>query len=472
MSRTGTRGRRVLGVFTLAMINVAAIASLKNLPMMAEYGLALLFYIGVAAFAFFIPTALVAAELATAWPETGGVYVWVKEAFGGRWGFFAIWLQWVENVVWFPTILSFAAAALAYLISPALAGNRLYTFAVILLAFWGSTLLNLRGMKLSGVISSAGAILGTIVPGSLIIGLGIFWILSGGTPQITFSAKNLLPGQGHLHLRHLVLLSGVLLALTGMEMSAVHAREVKNPRRDYPKAILLSVIIILAISVAGSMAIAVVVPRARISLVAGVMEAFEDFFHAYGLDWLTPVVALLTAAGAFAQVSTWIVGPTKGLLATSRDGILPPFFRRVNRHGMPAGILFVQAAILSAVSLVFLFMPSVSSSFWILTALTAQVYLVMYLLMFLAAIRLRCSRPDVPRPYRVPGGRAGIWCVGGLGIIASLFAISIGFLPPAQLASGNVAFYESFLVVGLVVLGAPPLLICRLRSTGGARGPT
>ena len=103
-----------LGVFILAMLTFSVIASLRGLPSMAEYGLSSTFYYLLVAIVFFIPVSLISAELATGWPKKGGIYLWVKEAFGQRWGFFAIWLQWIQNVVWYPTVLAFAAGALAF----------------------------------------------------------------------------------------------------------------------------------------------------------------------------------------------------------------------------------------------------------------------------------------------------------------------------------------------------------------------
>ncbi|MDP8217145.1 MAG: APC family permease [Candidatus Theseobacter exili] len=471
MAEKSNTNKSILGVFSLAMINVAAIMSLKNLPMMADYGLALIFFISFAAIAFFVPTALISAELATGWPgtiEPGGVYLWVKEGFGARLGFLAVWLQWVEDVVWFPTILSFAAATFAYVINPALADNKVYMVSVILVTLWGATLANFRGMRLSSVISSIGSIAGTIVPGTLIIILGLIWVIEGGQSQIDFSVKKLIPNLTDI--RQLILLSGMFLSFTGMEMSAVHAQEVKNPQRDYPKAIFLSTFIILLLCIAGSLSIAIVVPQKNISLVAGVMEAFELFFSAHNMKWIVPWIAILTAGGGVAMLSTWIVGPTKGLLATSKDGSIPPFFQRTNRYGMPTNILLVQAGIVSLFSLVFLLMPTVSSSFWILTVLTAQVYLIMYILMFISAIKLKYSQPDTPRSYKVPGGIMGMWLIGGTGTISSLFAIFMGFWPPKQIDTiQELVFYELFLFLGIAVLCLPPFVLYALRKTEWAK---
>ena len=112
--------KKVLSVFSLTMINVIAVDSLRNLPISAEYGFSIIFYYLIAAFVFFIPIALVAAELATGWPKLGGMYVWSKEAFGPKAGLVTIWLQWIYNIVWYPTILAFLATIAAYLINPSL----------------------------------------------------------------------------------------------------------------------------------------------------------------------------------------------------------------------------------------------------------------------------------------------------------------------------------------------------------------
>ena len=225
------------------MINVAAICSVKNWPLTAVYGFSSLFYFIISILFFFIPVSLVSAELATGWPERGGIYVWVKEAFGHRFGFLAGWLLWIENVVWYPTILSFIAGTVAYSFNPELANSTPYMFCVIFGAFWGATLLNLLGMKMSGWISSLGVILGTVIPGLIIITLGAYWIFSGKPSYITFSWDSFFPNLTSPH--QLSLLSGVLLGFAGMEMSAVHAKDVQHPQKNYPRAILLSAIIIV-----------------------------------------------------------------------------------------------------------------------------------------------------------------------------------------------------------------------------------
>ncbi len=447
--------KKVLGSFSLAMIAVAAIISLRNLPLTANYGLGAIFFYVVAGIAFLIPTALVAAELATTWPETGGIYAWVSEAFGPKYGFLATWLEWIMNCVWNPTALAFIAATIAYIFNPKLAENHVFMVVVMLVVFWGATLINFFGMKASSIISSVGVIIGTIIPGVIIILLAIIWLSIGKQPQISFAAKNLIPS---MHLSNLVFFSGVILSLAGMEVAAFHASEAKNPQRDYPKAIFFATIIIMAVFILGTLSIAIVVPSSKISLVAGLMQAVDAFLLPFHLKWLTTVFGALVVIGALAMLSTWLVGPSQGLLAAAQDGDLPPLFRYRNKNNMPVAILVIQAIIGSILSLVFLFMPNVSSSYWMLTDLTAQLTALIYLLMFSAAIFLRYKHKNTPRPFKIPGGNFGMWIVAGLGILAALFAFFIGFVPPAQFKTGSIAFYESFLIIGIVILSLPPFI--------------
>jgi glutamate:GABA antiporter len=453
--------KKVLGKFTLTMIAIAAIISLRNLPLTANYGLGSIFFYAIAGIAFLIPTALVAAELATTWPKTGGLYVWVSEAFGQKYGFLATWLEWVMNTVWNPTALAFIAATIAYIINPALVSNRFFMVAVMLVVFWGATFLNFLGMKASGIISSVGVVLGTIIPGIIIITLGVIWVAMGKHSQMSFSPSHIIPD---LHLNNIVFFTGVILSLAGMEVAAFHASEAKNPQKNYPKAIFFATIVILLVFIFGTLSIAVVVPAAKISLVAGLMQALDAFLTPFHAGWAIKVIGVLIVIGALAMMSTWIVGPSQGLLATAQDGDLPPKLRRLNKNNMPTTILIVQAIIGSIFSLVFLFMPGASSAYWILTDLTAQLTVMIYLLMFSAAIYLRFSQPDKPRPYKIPGGKAGMLIVAGGGILASLFTFFIGFVPPAQLETGSVFFYEAFLIIGIIVLSLPPFLFFHFKK--------
>jgi len=441
----------------LTMINVATIGSVKNWPLTAEYGFSSVFFFLLATLIFFIPTALVSAELATGWPKVGGVFAWVKEAFGHRTGFLAAWLLWVQTIVWYPTALSFIAAAIAYIFNPELALNNWFTFSIILLVFWSTTLVNLRGMRTSGWISSMGMILGTFLPGIFIIVLGAIWYFSGAPSQIDFTRKAFFPNLTSIS--QMVLFAGVLISLAGIEMSAVHARDVVNPRKNYPKAILYSLLIILGLSIPGVLAIALVIPQSEISLLAGSLQAISIFLGAYNLKAFTPLLAFLIALGTIASVSTWVVGPTKGLLAAAEAGDLPPRFRKLNENGMPKPLLLFQATVVTFLGLIFVLFPTLNEAYWMLMALVTELYLIMYLLMFGAAIKLRYKRPTTERPYKIPGGNAGMWIICLVGILACIYTMVIGFFPPDHIPVQSRSTYISLMAAGVLLFSLGPTLI-------------
>jgi len=451
-----------LNIFLLTMINLATILSIRNWPVAAEYGLASVGFLLLALFFFFIPAALISAELATGWPQKGGVFVWVKEAMGPRLGFLAIWLLWVENVVWYPTILSFIAASFAYSFNPQLADSPWYLFIMIIGIFWAVTLVNLKGMKISGWISTFAVIFGTLLPGLLIIILGFTWVTNGLPSQITFSWAGLFPDLTHVP--QLAFFVGILLSFCGIEMSAVHAKDVYQPQKNYPKAIFFSAFIIIILTILGTLSIATVIPQKDISLVSGSMEAIYQFLHSFGLHRFIPLIAVLVAIGALGGVSTWTAGPCRGLLAAAEKGDFPPIMQKVNKNGMPVNVMIMQAIIVTCLSSVFIFMPNVSSSFWILTVLTSQLYLIMYVLMFLSGIILRYRQKDVVRNYKIPGKNIGMWITALLGLTGSLFAIIIGFFPPPELNIGNLLFFEAFLSLGVIIFCAIPFIIYAMRT--------
>ncbi|MCC5015268.1 MULTISPECIES: APC family permease [Legionella] len=445
--------KKVLSVFSLVMINVIAVDSLRTLPISAKLGLPLVTYYLVAAITFFIPIALVAAELATAYPNTGGLYVWVREAFGRRAGFITIWLQWIYNVVWYPTILAFIAATLSYLFAPQLANNKAYLLITVLSLFWLFTLLNCFGMRLSSIVSIIGASLGTILPMVGISLLGAIWFFQG-RPLTTDMPSSWIPDFSSIG--NLSLFSAVLFGLLGMEMSAVHAEEVKNPQRDYPRAILYSAILIFATLVGGSLAIVLVVPNHQLSVVSGLIDAYAIFFDSYHMPWMTPLIAVFIILGGLSGVSAWIIGPTKGLLVSALDGSLPQLFAKVNRYGAPVAILITQGIIFTLLSSVFILLDSINAAYWLLSDLSAQMALLVYIFMFAAAIKLRYSKPDQPRSYKIPGGNLVMWLVAGIGLICCLAAMVIGFVPPTQIPINNIFFFEMFLCGGLFVFVALP----------------
>jgi putative glutamate/gamma-aminobutyrate antiporter len=444
---------------TLALMTTASVASLRSAPTMAVYGLTCVFLYGVAAIVFLIPTALVSAELASGW--TGGVFRWVSEGISPRWGLLAVWCQFAMTIFYYPTLLGFVASTLAYVFNPNLADNGVYTGVVIVTVFWLGVFLSARGGT-GGIakLASSGLLIGTLIPGAILVILGIIYLLQGNASAAPMDASHLVPKWTGI--ASLVLIVNNFLAYSGMEMNAVHVGSLRNPRGEFPRAMFLAMGLVLLIFILPALAISWVIPADELSLTAGVMQAFDAFFAYFDLQKLVPIVAIALVCASAGGMLTWLSGPSKGLLLIARrEGYLPPFFQHQNENEVAVNILVVQGGITTVIALLYALVPSVSSAYWILSVMTTQVYLVMYLLMFVAAVQLRRKRPDVERGYTAPALR--FICV--VGFVASAAAIVIGFVPPSQFENGSTAAYVALILAGTVLIGLlPAWLFLRFRK--------
>jgi glutamate:GABA antiporter len=222
--------------------------------------------------------------------------------------------------------------------------------------------------------------------------------------------------------------------------------------------------VVLVVFIFPTLAISWVIPSAQINFTTGVMQAFQSLFDHFGVGFAVPLIAIALAVGALAGMLAWLDGPSEGLLLIGRrQGFLPPYFQKVDRHGIEIRIIAAQGVVITLIALLYAFIPSVSHAFWIFTVLATQVYLVMYVLMFIAAVRLRRSQPDHPRGYRAPA--LGLLCL--LGAVSSLAALVIGFVPPSQFGHSDPLVYALLILAGLLAIGIlPPLLLDRLRKPG------
>jgi putative glutamate/gamma-aminobutyrate antiporter len=249
-----------------------------------------------------------------------------------------------------------------------------------------------------------------------------------------------------------------------MEMNAIHVKDVKNPTKNYPIAVLIAALGTVVIFVLGTLAIAFVVPKGKISLTQSLLTAFNDMFAWAGITWAEPIIAIALAIGVFAGIVTWISGPSSGLLVVAKAGYLPRYFQKTNKNGMATRIMVIQAIVVTVLSVLFVILPSVQSAYQILSQLTVILYLVMYLLMFAAGIHLRRSQPNRPRPYRIPGGDVGMWIVGGIGFVGSLLALGFSFIPPNQIPVGSPVIYVGILIILTAVFIVLPFVIYRARK--------
>ncbi len=460
----GVKKAATLGVMTLAIMNIAAVVSLRGLPAEATYGLSSAFYYLFAAIVFLIPTSMVAAELASTFSDKqGGIFRWVGEAFGQRVGFVAIFMQWVESTIWFPTVLTFGAVSLAFIgtneaTDAAMASNKMFTLIVVLVIYWTATIISLKGLGWVGKVSKFGAMVGTIIPAALLIIFGVIYLASGGHNNMDMT-QSFFPDLSNFN--NLVLASSIFLFYAGMEMMGVHVMEVKNPTKNYPKAILVGSLATVAIFVLGTFALGLVIPAKDINLTQSLLVGFDNYFEYFKMSWAGPIMAVALAFGVLAGVLTWVSGPSRGIFTVGKAGYLPPFFQKTNKSGVQKNILMVQGGLVTILGLLFVVLPSVQSFYQILSQLTIILYLIMYMLMFAAAIRLRYKMPQANRPFAI-GKKSNIWMwlIAGLGLCGSLLAFLLSFIMPSmfegEISSG---LWWGVLIGGAVIMVVIPFVI-------------
>ena len=364
VKKTTTSTGFKLSVMTLAIMNVTAVVSLRGLPAEAVYGLSSAFYYLFAAIVFLIPTAMVAAELAAMFStKQGGVFRWVGEAYGARTGFLAIWLQWIESTIWYPTVLTFGAVSIAFIgmndaHDATLASNKVFTLCMVLAIYWIATFIALKGLGWVGKISKWGGMIGTIIPAGLLILLGIIYISTGGHNHMDMS-QGFFPDLSKFD--NLVLASSIFLFYAGMEMMGIHVMDVKNPSRNYPKAIIIGSLVTVCIFVLGTFSLGFIIPAKDISLTQSLLVGFDNYFHYLHMSWAGPIIAIALMFGVLAGVLTWVAGPSKGIFAVGKAGYLPPFFQKTNKNGVQKNILLIQGCVVTLLALLFVVMPSVQS---------------------------------------------------------------------------------------------------------------
>ena len=312
-----------------------------------------------------------------------------------------------------------------------------------------------RSIRLSALFSSVCAILGLILPMLLIVTLLAIWIYLGNPMQIHLTSSSMLPKWSSIE--SWFALTAFMSGFLGMELAAVHINEVNKPKSTFPKALAISTIVIVFTMTLGSLSIAYVLPNAQINLVNGAIQTISYFLRAYHLDYLTPVLASLLVIGSLGGTMSWIVSPARGMHQAAKENLLPAFFAHTNKHGMPSNVLIAQAILVSLFCIAFLLLPSVNGSYWFLSALSTQLYMIMYVIMFIAAIRLKSRLTYKNDAFVIPGKRIGHLLTCLLGLVGCTITLIVGFIPPTNINIGSAWYYEMLFCISIVIMILPVL---------------
>ena len=442
MKQEGTtkKSLTLCGFFAMTASMVMAV---YEYPTFATSKLHLVFYLLLGGFLWFIPVALCAAEMATVdgW-EKGGVFTWTGKNLGKKYGFANLFFEFFEITVGFVTMIYFILGALSYVFDwPALNSNPMIKFIGVLVIFWILALSQFGGTKYTAKIAKIGFIVGILLPAAILIILALVYIIQGNPIYIS-SKDTFVPD--FTKVNTLVVFVSFILSYMGVEASATHANEMDNPKKEYPLAMLLLVIVAIVVSTLGGLAIAAVIPQDQINLSAGVVQTFAVLLGHFTANntILVKIIALLLAFGVIAEVSSWVVGPTRGMIIAAEEGAIPKSWAKTNEHDVPVYLVIAQGIIVSIWDAVLTFGAGGSNlSFLAAMSLTVVIYLSGYILFFVGYIKAILGE-GLNGAYQMPGGKPVKLIVAIVGLATSIFAFFISFVPPTSIAGNAVQSHE------------------------------
>jgi glutamate:GABA antiporter len=456
--RDGPALERALGLRDLVLFNLVAVLGLRWLATAAKAGPSAMALWVLAAVFFFVPQGLVVTELASRFPEEGGIYQWTKRALGEKHGYVCGWCYWINNVLYYPNLLISTAVIATFVIGKGesgLASDWTYVLTATLVCLWLAVLLNIVGVGTGKWLQNAGGV-GTYIPGVILVGLGAVLVFTGHPSANPITRQNVAPNLGSLE--GLNLWASIAFAFAGLELSSAMGGEVREPRRTLPRAILISAPLIAAAYLLGTGAVLWIVPVDKISVVSGFLQATTAGADAISpaLWWLAPLAAAAYTLGSVGGVGAWLSGPARVAFSIGLDRYFPPAFGRIHpKWRTPYVAILVQASLATVFLLVSVLGKgtTVEKAYLIILDTQLLIYFIPYVYLFISFLVHRRT-PAPPETVRVPGGTVTAWVVGVSGLLVTLFAMGVAMVPPT--GDTNPLLFESKVVggaLGFIALG-------------------
>ena len=415
-------------------------------------------------FAMALPLGICVIAMASRHPDEGGLYVWTKIAFGDFAGFITGWCYWMSNLPYFQALLYFAAGNALYAGGArwmGLSTSAAYFIGASLLGLACGTVLNVVGVEIGKWLSNIGAIARWLATALLVVIGAMAYAKFGSATH--FTPRALVPGT---HWKDIIFWSTIAFALTGLESVSFLGDEIRDARRTVPRAILVSIPLIMLIYLAGTVSVLVALPVEEISGMQGVMQAIQRAEARIGLYGVSPLAAVLIALTALGSVGAWLASVARIPFVAGIDHYLPEGFGRVHaKWGTPWAALLSQALITA----LFVFLgqagSSVRSAYDALVSMMIIWYFIPFLYLFAAAIKLR-GEARIPG-LRIPGGSAGVAVLGVVGLLTTSTSIVVSLFPAENDPNKLFAVVK---VVGLTVVMIAAGVIVYRRGKRGEKG--
>jgi amino acid transporter len=339
---------RALKTRDIVLFNVAAIVGMRWIALAAANGPSSLFLWVLAAIVFFIPQGFAVIALSSAIPEEGGLYVWTTKAFGRRQGFLAGWLYWASNITYFPTLTLSTVVFALYVFgtrfasleqSPAYAAGASLVLLAIALVF------NIVGLKTGKWVQNIGGLAQWIPSGALLL-VGILALTRAGSAT-PITMRTIMPD--FMQLPTILFFANLCFGFAGLELAPMMAGEVVEPRKTFPRAIVISGLSIAAVYLLGTISLLWSLPPKEVSIISGVNQAITKAGAQHGLPWLGPPVALLMTLAGLGGIGAWLIATARLLFVGGLDRYLPPIFAKTHPRWMTPWFALAFEAAFSAI---------------------------------------------------------------------------------------------------------------------------
>jgi amino acid transporter len=408
---------------------------------------------------FFIPYGLITAELGSTYPEQGGIYVWIRRAFGEKWAARTTWYYWINVALWMPSVYVLFAGVFAQLFFPDL--SLLWIIIIGIIMTWITVLVGIITLEAGKWVPNLGAILKALI--ILVLGIGgiAFAVRNGVANDMSFKA--MLPTWD----AGLAFLPVIVYNFLGFELMSGAGEEMKNPGRDIPKAIITSGVLIAFLYLFATVGMLLALPLEELGLVSGIVDTLKAVL---GNSTLANIAVIILGIGAlytfFANMVTWTMGANRTAAQAAEEGTLPGVFGRLHPvNKTPVGAYIITGIVSTLVVIVYGFLAGSNEDlFWTLFAFSSIVFLLPYLMLFPAFLKLRKSDPDAKRPYKFPGGKTFAWIMSIICILFIIQAVVFFVWVPGEPIDWSFATPILIGVVVTLIIGEVLLLVSKKKA--------
>lgn len=381
-------------LFDAVLMSVVVVLVVESAAPAAAIGPSQFFWWGALLLFFFLPYGLISAELGTTYDDEGGIYDWVKRAFGRKWGGRAAWLYWINFPIWMASLAVLFNEVLAQIFQIKIATP--VGIIIELVFIWLVTLISCYPIADSKWILNLAAVAKVVI--MLSVGaLGIYHAATQGLAN-DFSGTAMLPKFDATSLGYI---SVILFNFLGFEVVATMASDMENPKKQIPQAIIWGGVLIAVFYLFAAFGMGAAIPSSQLSTSGGLMDSILLLVGHH--NWFVVLIGILFMYTLAANLISWSAGVNYVALYAAKNNDLPRVFQKTSaKNGMPVGATFLNGIIATILVVAAPFIPN-PNIFWAFFSLNVVALLGSYMLMFPSFLKLRKIDPDRNRPFKIHG---------------------------------------------------------------------